>query len=695
MTISAILNNSLSGLNVSQAAIGTISQNVANANTTGYSRQVVQLQERVVGGKGNGVEIAGIERVVDTFLIRELRSQLSTTGKATDRATFFAEIQARFGTPESNSTITSQLADMAASLDTLATNPEDPALRFEVTASAQRLADTIKNLAGSVQNLRREADQAVTSVVDDVNTQIKVVDDLNGRIANALTLKQSTAELEDRRDRAVAEIAKVMDISTFSRTNGELTILTSGGLTLLDTQLREVDYTPAGSMNAATVFGQITIFAIDSTSGLRTGKGDVLVTGGTSSAVVSGIKSGRLAGLFDIRDSVLPNLGAQVDALASSVRDTYNAAHNKGTTFPAPNRLTGTLAVASTDAFAATGSLRVAVTDATGNVVGTPFDTFDLSAYATVGDLVTAINASLGADGSAAVVNGKLELRATNAANGIAVNERDGVETASGRGLSHFFGLNNLFSATSAIDFALRGDIAADPSLVATGALSLADIQQSKVVTDRAATLDSANSLNVAANGSFTINGTAISFDVTTDTLDSLATKITAAGITGVTASVATVAGGFRLVINSTAAPLDIRAASGGDLVTAAGFNSAMAGKTGVTIGDNRTVQQLATVTESHQTFTAVGGLPAGDFTLGEYAGGILGLNSVLAADANDARDIAQGLRDNLEFRASAVSGVNVDEEMASLTVFQNAFSAASRVISVGKDMFDELLNLV
>lgn len=699
MTIGAILQNAQSGLAVSQAAIGVISQNVANANTVGYSRQIAELQERVVGGVGSGVEIAGIKRVVDTFLVRELRGQASALGKADERANFFKEIEARFGTPQTNSTVTGALANLSAALNTLATAPENPALRFKVTADAVTVADAVKSLATGVQNLRREADQEIDSAVTELNTQLKVIDQINGKISNALTLGQSTAEFEDSRDRAVAKIARILDITTFARSNGELSILTGGGQTLLDTQLHEVDFAPAATLTSGTVFGPLTIFAIDGTTGLRTGSGKQIVSGGTSGTVTSTVTSGRLAGLLNIRDKVLPDLGNQMDTLATAVRDTYNATHNQGTTFPPPTRLTGTRTVASTDALTATGSFRVAVVDSTGRIVGTPFDSLDLSTFATVGDLATAIDTALGSDGTASVVNGKLEIRALNAANGVAVNERDSKETATGRGLAHYFGLNDFFSGTGSTDFAVRSDIVADPSLVATGFLSLADIQQSKVVTSRTATLDSASSLNVATDGTFTINGTdpanTIAFTAATDTLDSLAAKINAAGITGVTASVATDTGGFRLVIDSTAAPLDIRSASGGDIVTAAAFQPNLAGQTGVTIGDNRAVQQLANLTENRVSFTAVGGLPAGDFTFGEYAGSILGLDSVLAADATDTQKLNQDLFDNLNFRVSSVAGVNVDEELASMVVFQNAFAASARVITTGVAMFDELLKLV
>ncbi len=83
MSLSVVLSNALSGMTVSQAGLATVSQNVANANTVGYSRQTVELQQRVVAGILNGVEIASINRAVDDFLVLELRTQRSNLGAAT------------------------------------------------------------------------------------------------------------------------------------------------------------------------------------------------------------------------------------------------------------------------------------------------------------------------------------------------------------------------------------------------------------------------------------------------------------------------------------------------------------------------------------------------------------------------------------------------------------------------------------
>ncbi len=596
MSLTVTLQTGLSGLIASQQALSVVSQNVANANTEGYSRQVASLQQTVIAGKGVGVELASVNRVVDEFLIREQRAQRSVLGAAEVTNTFLREVQARFGTPEGNSTISNELSNFAAAIETLANNPEDPALRFAVVAAAETLARSVSGLAKTAQDLRGQADKQIKDSVDIVNAALRDVYELNAQIKAASLAGQETSALEDKRDLAVARIAGQIDISTFTDQNGVLSILTGRGQPLIENDLYQLQYTPAATVDSSTVFGALTTVPVDPVSLAAKGPGQTLVSGGTSATVTSQIDSGRLKGLFDLRDKELNDLAAQIDTLANAIREQYNAVHNAGTAFPPPNALTGTRTVASTDSFSGTGSFRVAVVDSNGDIVGTPAD-IDLSTFSgsTVGDLIAAINAALGADGTAAIVNGKLTITATDSTNGIAINEGTSQVTGSSQAFSHYFGLNDLFTGSGGIDLAVRSSIVTNPGLLATGTLSA----------------------------------------------------------------------------------------------------TATSGQTGVTIGDNSAILKLGGVTEIANSFAAVGGLLAGDFTLGEYAAAITGLSAAHGAEAEARFALEQDLQTSVDNRLSTFSGVNIDEEMANMIIFQNAFNASAKVMTAANEMLDALMQMV
>ena len=457
------------------------------------------------------------------------------------------------------------------------------------------MARSISELATSVQTLRDQADTDIDTTVDEINAQLKTVFDLNSSIARVRAQGGNTAALEDQRDLTIKALSKNIAISSFTRATGELTILAKGGLTLLDTNLYELDYTPAVSVKDTTVFGAINVFTLDP-NGVRIGNGQLLVSGGVSSAVTSTVNGGRLKGLLEIRDKVLPNLGSQVTTLATAVRNEYNAVQNSGSSFPAVNSLTGTRTVASGDAFTATGNVRIAVVNANGTLAANAVD-IDLTATGatTVGALVTTINTALGANGSASIVNGKLVITATNSNQGIAINTSDSLVSGTAEGFPDFFGLNDFFIGAGSTDFAVRTDIVTDPSRVSMGKLSL----------------------------------------------------------------------------------------------------TATSGQSGITVGDNTVITALAALTQKGISFAAVSGLPAGVFNLEEYAGLILGLNAVQAARAEAAAELEGDLLENLEIRKASRTGVNVDEELANILVFQNSYAASARVISAAQELFDSLLSIL
>jgi flagellar hook-associated protein 1 FlgK len=196
---------------------------------------------------------------------------------------------------------------------------------------------------------------------------------------------------------------------------------------------------------------------------------------------------------------VLPAAQAQLDQLATQLADSLNAVHNQGTSVPPPSTLTGTTEVTASTALSATGTVRIAVADQSGNLAS--YQDLDLSSYATVGDLVSAIN---GISGVSASIDsdGHVVIASTASGNGIAINEMTSSVGSGGEGLSEWLGLNDLVTATGASDFAVRGDILAN-----SGLLAVASLDQSSALTTGSQVLSSGsttvvNNLYSALTGS-------------------------------------------------------------------------------------------------------------------------------------------------------------------------------------------------
>ena len=593
MSISLAINNAITGLNAAQAGLGTVAQNVANANTEGYSRKVVNQSALVIGGVGNGVNVDSATRLANQFLNDQVRTQTTEYNEAAVIDEFYRLTRNLFGSPGSNTSISDFFSDIVSSFEAMATNPENAALRFGIVSAATVFADNAVSVSTDIQNLRFSADLQIKEAVVRVNNYLATIEDLNAQISLASAANQPLGDLEDQRDLAINGVAKELDINVVRRSDGKVTIATRAGVSLLNDRRRELAFTPVSTATATTTFGDIRVFTVDA-NGNQTGSGDQIVTSGTSPNVTTTLRSGRIAGLLQTRDTELADMALTLDEFIRVTRDQINAIHNQGAGFPGAPLLTGTRSVAAGDVFQGTGTVRIAVTNSTGTIV----DSIDLDLTAlgasTVNGVVIAINTALSGNGTAAVVNGVLVITADNSANSIVINDSGTAENTTSRGFSHYFGLNDLFTGTNASTLAVRADIVSDPARVSSAILS----------------------------------------------------------------------------------------------------KTATVGQVALTVGDNRAAQDLAKIGSSLFAFAAVGGLPAMTITLNDYAGSMIGLSATRAAASENNFKHRELVLENVTARHLSETGVNIDEELASLVLYQNAFNMSARIIQIASEMLETLVNL-
>lgn len=600
LSITLAISSAISALQANQSALATTANNIANANTEGYSRKVVDINSRQIEGTGAGVEISSVTRRVDEFLVRDMRVQLSNLGLSEVLDRFYGNTQDMFGPPDSNTSIAATLSELAAALQSMAITPESSNEQFAVLEAAKEVARQLNEMEKTIEDLRRETDLAIDAAVSELDQQLQNISDLNAQITRNQALGRATGDLEDSRDRAIAKVAETLDIGTFTRENGRIVLFGASGRTLVDISAATAAYTPVSSLSAAITYPSA-------------GIGGITINGND---ITTEIKSGKLKGLIDMRDTILPNLTAQIDELSRVLRDQINAIHNDGTSFPPLNSLTGTriFANSAADTVNFTGIVRIGVLDGSGNSVGVPID-LDMDALAvaiganpTVDEVRDAINGGYsgfgipGLTGATASVNaaGNLVITADNAANGIAINERTSSEATTGFGFSHFFGLNDLFIGETTVSLAssirVRADIVANPGRLSRGELS---------------------------------EGT---------------------------------------LINGTRA---------------------------IAVGDASIIKRMADKFTEDITFNAVGGIPVATTKLSDYGTTILATNANLAAQANDVLEFRSILFQDTKSKAEAFSGVNVDEEMSNMILFQNAYAASARMISVLDELLSTLINMI
>jgi flagellar hook-associated protein 1 FlgK len=136
VSLTAALASAVSGLNVAQRALSVTANNVANANTDGYSRKIVSQQALVVGNRGAGVEVTEVARLTDDFLTQEIRRQSSVSGRSEVLQRYQDLLQDAFGAPGDNRDLALQIGNLQVAIDALAGSPETSALALQVVQAA-------------------------------------------------------------------------------------------------------------------------------------------------------------------------------------------------------------------------------------------------------------------------------------------------------------------------------------------------------------------------------------------------------------------------------------------------------------------------------------------------------------------------------------------------------------------------------
>ncbi len=379
MSLSLALNNALSGLSVNQKALSVISHNLSNANTEGYTRQVLDLSASYYnyqGSVGTGVQVDAISRKVDLFLQNAIRSQSSAVGQTTVIQDYFEKIQTIIGEPGDTNSIDEYIQTFFNAIQNLAETPDSVSQRENAVDSGITLAQQVADLATRLQEFRYQADQDIRISILDINEQLRNLENLNIAIAQADVMGTSKADLQDDQDRAMEKLSEYLDIKVSVKDSGQINIFTSAGITLLGEYAYELTYSPAPAIETFTQGKTLNPIMVRATNdrGQLVGEPVALVTGGTEDTVTTGLRTGKLKGLLDLRDDEIPNVLNQLDQLAGTMRDTFNAIHNLGSAYPGTNELTGTRAVSPETRSQWEGGVRIAVLQEDGTPVPAPYD---------------------------------------------------------------------------------------------------------------------------------------------------------------------------------------------------------------------------------------------------------------------------------------------------------------------------------
>lgn len=314
------LSTALSSLYAQRRALDTTGQNIANANTEGYSRQRVDMKAAsgtpvpalysTYDGAGAGVSVSAVLRLRDTFLESRGRAEHAQASFLAAKKEVYGRIEHVFAEP-SDTALASQLADFWAGWGDVANQPNNDAVRTQLI---ERGATVVDGLHAAYDGLNSQWDTMrvqLNAYATDVNTAADAIAHLNQTIMQQQAAGLPTNELADQRDLHLMQLAELTGATTVSRDDGTVDVFIGGSSLVAKSVARHIE--PAGASNMANQPGSPVQFRWESATG--------------PTVAMSG---GRLAADLDTLNTVLPGYGDDLNEVARQLAATVNGLHDDG-----------------------------------------------------------------------------------------------------------------------------------------------------------------------------------------------------------------------------------------------------------------------------------------------------------------------------------------------------------------------------
>jgi flagellar hook-associated protein 1 FlgK len=314
MSLGQALATSTAGLRATQAALALTASNVANADTPGYVRKTLTQVTSSAGASGVSVRVDAINRELDQYLQRQLRTEMSGGAYADLRAQFYSRLQSVYGAPGSASSLERVYNDFTTALQALAASPEDSAARSGALSAAQILAQQLNSMSNSVQGLRSDAELGLSNATQKANNAMKAIADINRQLATSVTQDATAATLEDQRDAYIDQLSKLMDIRVVETDHNQVNVFTNSGIQLVGRDAAQFSFQPQGTMTATAQWNA------DPTKSTVGSLVLVSPSGGTYDLIANNaVRSGQIAAYIEMRDQILVEAQTQLDTIASSM----------------------------------------------------------------------------------------------------------------------------------------------------------------------------------------------------------------------------------------------------------------------------------------------------------------------------------------------------------------------------------------
>jgi flagellar hook-associated protein 1 FlgK len=310
------INTALSSLYAQRRGLDVTGQNIANANTEGYTRQRVVMQSQVgsispalyarTDGLGTGVAVSDVQRMRDQYLENRGRTEHANSAYLASQTAAYAAIEDVFAEPGSTA-LQAQLHDMWDAWGDVANNPQLPAARAALIQQSKTVADGLNFAHSALASQWGQSRKELSAYVEEVNTAAKTVAQLNDSIVQAKAAGLTVNELEDRRDLQVMQLAKLTGATAQERPNGAMDVYVGNSTLVTGFTTRDLEVVGAFRMDQRAL-QPVSVQWADTETPAGVG--------------------GTMGSMFDTITTIIPEISDALDEVARTLATKVNTAHN-------------------------------------------------------------------------------------------------------------------------------------------------------------------------------------------------------------------------------------------------------------------------------------------------------------------------------------------------------------------------------
>jgi len=645
-----LLNIGVSGLTTYQRALTTVSHNITNANTKGYTRQITELSTQTpqftgAGFEGSGVQVSGIKRSYNSFLEDQVTRNLTSFKQQEALSAMTSELDNFLADPDVG--VAPILQNLFKSLQDLSTDPSSTPTRQVLLSDANSLTTVFNSSYDRLQSLSDGVNVEINSSVAEINSFSKAIADLNKDILVASGGGRFPPnDLLDQRQTLLNSLAEKISVSTVEQNDGTLNVFLGGGQSLV-------------------VGSQYQSLSVVDSEYDRSVKNIALSQGASNIDITAQISGGKLGGVLNFRTDVLNPAYSQLGRIALSLSDTMNSQNQLGLTLS--NTMGGNFFADLTTTTSLSSNTNATATDYLFTSTITDSNMLQSSEYRLDYSSASGGTYTLTRLSDRSVIGSSTNLATLSAT--VSASEGFSVALTSGTSISNGdrFLISPVTNAARdmAVTITNTNDIAAASPLVFSGQVS----NSGDALFNNDGLLSKSGTTLPGTPVTFTFNSTTNQFAISTG--GSIAYNPASDSGTQYQVTIAGL-GNYQFTVSGTP--------SNGDVIS---LGSNAGGS-----GDNRNVlKMLATQDQKLMSSSTASFQEAYAQLVADI--GVKAKRSEFSSQAN------QVLYERAVESQQATSGVNLDEEAADLIRYQQAYQAVARVISTADEIFQVLLGAV